>query len=347
MSPPSLRTEVGSVELPSPIMTASGTAGHGAELGAYVDLERLGALVVKSLAPFPWDGNPPLRVHATPAGMINSVGLQGPGLAAWLSDELPELERTGARVVVSIWGRTVDHYREAADALAGVGPAVVAVEVNISCPNTEAGNELFAHSAALTAAVLAATSGCGRPRWAKLSPNVGPQLADIAAAAADGGAEAVTLVNTYFGLCIDPVTGNPVLGGVRGGVSGPAIKPLAVRAVADVHAAHPDLRSSGWAGSRPPPTWWSSRGPGRRRSRSERQRSPIPEPVIGWAPNWSDGVLIRGSNGSSISSGPPVSARVDHAMTKIDQTRTMERRQRWAKRPRSSQAVLAMEHRKR
>ena len=243
-----LRATVGSVELPSPIMTASGTAGHGAELGAYLDLGRLGALVVKSLSPFPWAGNPPPRVHATASGMINSVGLQGPGLAAWLETELPPLRRTGARVVVSIWGRTVDHYREAAELLAPVGPEVVAVEVNISCPNTEAGNELFAHSPALTRDVLAATAACRRPRWAKLSPNVGPGLADIAAAAADGGADAVTLVNTYFGLRIDPVTGRPLLGGVRGGVSGPAIKPLAVRAVADVHAAHPDLPIIGVGG---------------------------------------------------------------------------------------------------
>jgi len=229
-------------------MTASGTAGHGAELGAYVDLTALGALVVKSLAPFAWDGNPAPRVHATTAGMINSVGLQGPGLAAWLDTELPELRRAGARVVVSVWGRTVDHYREAADLLADTGPEVIAVEVNISCPNTEAGNELFAHSSALTADVLAATEGCRRPRWAKLSPNVGPGLADIAAAAVDGGAEAVTLVNTYFGLSVDPTTRQPRLGGVRGGVSGPAIKPLAIRAVADVHAAHPEIPIIGVGG---------------------------------------------------------------------------------------------------
>ncbi len=243
-----LRTKIGSVELPSPIMTASGTAGHGAELGAHVDLAGLGALVVKSLAPFAWDGNPGPRVHATANGMINSVGLQGPGVAAWIDEELPELRRSGARVVASIWGRTVDHYREAADLLADVGPEVIAVEVNISCPNTEAGNELFAHSTALTSEVVAATAGCGRPRWAKLSPNVGPGLADIAGAAVDGGAEAVTLVNTYFGLSIDPVDGRPRLGGVKGGVSGPAIKPLALRAVADVHAARPDIPLIGVGG---------------------------------------------------------------------------------------------------
>lgn len=243
-----LRTKVGSIELPSPVMTASGTAGHGAELGAYVDLSSLGALVVKSLAPFAWEGNPAVRVHTTPAGMINSVGLQGPGVARWVTDELPELRESGARVVVSIWGRTVDHYREAAELLADVGPEVIAVEVNISCPNTEAGNQLFAHSTALTEEVLGATAGCARPRWAKLSPNVGPGLADIAAAAEAGGAEAVTLVNTFFGLSIDPSTGRPRLGGVRGGVSGPAIRPMAVRAVADVHAAHPNLPIIGVGG---------------------------------------------------------------------------------------------------
>lgn len=229
-------------------MTAAGTAGHGAELSAFVDLATLGAVVVKSLAHFAWEGNPALRVHATPAGMINSVGLQGPGLPAWIDHELPALVATGARIVVSIWGRTIDDYKQASELLADLGPEVIAVEVNISCPNTEHGNELFAHSPELTEAVIAATEGCRRPRWAKLSPNVGSGLADIAAAAHHGGAEAITLVNTYFGLSVDPVTGLARLGGVRGGVSGPAIRPLAVRAVADVHAAHPELPLIGVGG---------------------------------------------------------------------------------------------------
>lgn len=202
-----LTATVGSVVLPSPIMTAAGTAGHGAELGAYVDLSALGALVVKSLAHFAWDGNDPVRVHQTPAGMINSVGLQGPGVEGWLTQYLPELQRAKTRVVVSIWGRTVSDYELAAKALADAPADVVAVEVNISCPNTEAGNAMFAHSPEMTTEVMEATADCGRPRWAKLSPNVGPGLADIAKAAADGGAEAVTLVNTYFGLAIDPITG--------------------------------------------------------------------------------------------------------------------------------------------
>ncbi|MEZ5226481.1 MAG: dihydroorotate dehydrogenase [Acidimicrobiales bacterium] len=197
--------------------------------------------MVKSLAPFAWAGNAPIRVHQTPSGMINSVGLQGPGVEAWLVDELPELDAVGAAVVASIWGRSVDDYRAAAEMLADAPPCVVAVEVNISCPNTEKGNELFAHSADTTAAVVAATEACRRPRWAKLSPNVGTGLADIAGAAAEAGAEAVTLVNTYFGLSVDPVTRRPRLGNGAGGVSGPAIHPLAVKAVADVHARHPEL----------------------------------------------------------------------------------------------------------
>ncbi len=231
-------------------MTAAGTAGHGAELGAYGDLSRLGAVVVKSLAHFAWEGNPPRRVHRTPSGMINSVGLQGPGVARWIEDDLPTLERCGARVVASIWGRTVDDYRLAAQMLAPVADRLCAVEVNISCPNTESGNDLFAHSTSMTTEVIEATVDCRAPRWAKLSPNVGFKLPEIAAAAGAAGADAVTLVNTYFGLVLDPVTGAAVLGGGGGGVSGPAIRPLAVRAVADVRQACPDLPIIGVGGIR-------------------------------------------------------------------------------------------------
>ena len=249
-----LRTTVGTVSLPTPIMTASGTAGHGAELGAFMDLSSLGAVVVKSLAPFAWEGNPAVRVHQTPSGMINSVGLQGAGVDAWIEHELPLLEAADARVVASIWGRTVADYERAAAAISTTSRAVVAVEVNISCPNTDAGNELFAHDSAATRDVLAATEGAGRPRWAKLSPNVGPGLVGIAEAARLGGAEAVTVANTWFGLSIDPVTRRARLGAVTGpgsggGVSGPAIHPLAVRAVHTVHVAHPDLPIIGAGGA--------------------------------------------------------------------------------------------------
>jgi dihydroorotate dehydrogenase (NAD+) catalytic subunit len=244
-----LTTRIGSVVLPNPVMTASGTAGHGAELAPYVDLGSLGAVVVKSLSAEPWAGNPPLRVHELGQGMINSVGLQGPGVEAWLEHDLPPLLATGARVVASIWGRSTGDYERAATLLADAPAGVVAVEVNLSCPNTEAGRDLFAHSETATAEAIAATAGCRRPRWAKLSPNV-TDLVPIAAAAHAAGAEAVTLVNTVLGMAIDPDTGEYRLGsGPRGGgLSGPGIHPVAVRAVHDVHTALPDLPIVGVGG---------------------------------------------------------------------------------------------------
>lgn len=242
-----LGVRVGSVHLDAPVMTASGTAGHGDELAAYVDLARLGAVVVKSLGAEPWAGNPAPRVHQTAAGMLNSVGLQGPGVEVWRRDELPPLLDRGATVVASIWGRSVDDYARAAEALDGCPAEVVAVEVNLSCPNLDGGTHLFAHDPSATAAVLAVTEAAGRPRWAKLSPNT-DRLVEVAGAAADAGAEAVTLVNTVMGMVIDTETRRPVLGGRSGGLSGPAIHPVAVRAVHDVHAALPDLPIVGVGG---------------------------------------------------------------------------------------------------
>lgn len=244
---PELPTRVGSLELRNPVMTASGTAGHGAELARYVDLAGLGAVVTKSVSADPWPGNPAPRVHEATAGMLNAVGLQGRGVAAWLADELPPLLATGATVVASIWGRSIDDYRRAADLLADAPAGVVAVEVNLSCPNVEDRSGMFAHSAEATEAAMAVTAGCGRPRWAKLSPNTG-ELVAIAAAAERGGAEAVTLVNTVMGMAIDPATRTYRLGNGGGGLSGPAIHPVAVRAVHDVAAAHPGLPIVGAGG---------------------------------------------------------------------------------------------------
>jgi len=235
-----LSVQVGSVALRTPLMTASGTAGHGDELAPYVDLSSIGAVVTKSISADPWAGNPAPRVHETPAGMINSVGLQGPGIEFWLREELPAVLRTGATVVASIWGSTVDDYARAAEMLADAPPEVVAVEVNVSCPNHHDRNRMFAHSPDSTAEVVAVAARCGRPMWAKLSPNVA-DLASIARAAVDAGAEAVTLVNTVLGMIIDVEARRPLLGGGGGGLSGPAIHPVAVRAVHDVHAAHPDI----------------------------------------------------------------------------------------------------------
>jgi dihydroorotate dehydrogenase (NAD+) catalytic subunit len=238
---------VGSVELPNPVMTASGTSGHGAELAAYGDLGRLGAVVVKSLAAEPWPGNPAPRLHEAGAGIINSVGLQGPGVEAWLEDDLPALAAAGARVVASIWGRTVEEYAKAATALAAAPPELVAVEVNLSCPNLEGGRRLFAQSAADTAAAVDAALACNRPLWAKLTAQV-TDIAAITRSAVDAGAEAVTLINTVPALEIDVEARTVRLGGGGGGLSGPPVHPLAVRAVHDVHAALPGVPIVGVGG---------------------------------------------------------------------------------------------------
>ncbi len=228
-------------------MTASGTAGLGTELAPYLDLSSLGAVVVKSLSYEPWAGNPPPRLISTDAGMLNSVGLQNPGADAWLSDDLPALVAAGARVVASIWGLTVSAYEKAAAALASAPDAVVAVEVNLSCPNLEGGRHVFAHSASATADAVEAAAACGRPRWAKLSAEV-PDITEIGAAALGAGAEALTMVNTVRGLTIDPDARCYRLGAGGGGLSGPALRPVAVRAVRECRNAFSDAGLVGVGG---------------------------------------------------------------------------------------------------
>lgn len=252
---------VGSVELRSPILTASGTAGHGAELSSYFDLSELGAVVVKSLSAQPWAGNPAPRLWPLEGttGMLNSVGLQNRGVAHWLAEELPALAGTGAAVVASIWAFSVEGYEQAAAQLAAAvrraGPgdpagSIVAVEANISCPNVEDRRRMFAHSeAGVAAAVGAAAAGLDATvaLWAKLSPNV-TDLPALAGVAQRSGAEAVTLINTVMGMAIDPATGRHRLGGGGGGLSGPAVHPVAVRAVYETRAAWPDLPIVGVGG---------------------------------------------------------------------------------------------------
>ncbi len=250
-----MTAQVGPLRLPNPVMTASGTAGHGAELGAYFDLSRLGAVVVKSLSAEPWSGNPAPRLVPVAGGMLNSIGLQNPGVEAWLLRDLPDLARSGARVVVSVWGRTAVDYavvgRRLARGLRDRGPAsptavashpVVAVEANISCPNIEDRQRMFSHSAEGTIAPLRALAEAleptGLPIWAKLSPNV-TDLVAIAQAALAGGASGLTLVNTLMGMAIDPSTGRARLGAGGGGLSGPALHPVAVRAVYECRRALP------------------------------------------------------------------------------------------------------------
>lgn len=247
---------VGALTLRSPVLTASGTSGHGAELSAYMDLSALGAVVTKSVSADPWAGNPSPRLAPLEAGMLNSVGLDNPGVQAWLATDLPPLAATGATVVASVWGRRTSDYRAVAATLAaaradGRLPGVVAVEANISCPNVEDRRRIFAHdpdiAAEVTAAAAAGLEGSGLPLWVKLSPNV-TDLPTVAVAVVGAGADALTLVNTMMGLALDPATGTPRLGNGGGGLSGPALHPVAVRAVYECRAALPDVPIVGVGG---------------------------------------------------------------------------------------------------
>ncbi len=237
-----MAVDVGPLRLPNPIVAASGTFGHGAEVAALCDPARVGAVTTKSVAVFASAGNPPLRVAEAPGGgMINSVGLPGPGIDAWIANDLPALEAYGARVIASIWGRTIADYENAARSLQPVATRVVAIEVNLSCPNVEQRAHVFAHApettGAATRAVVDALGGA-TPIFAKLSPNV-TDLVEIAGAALDAGASGLTLVNTVMGLVVDAARRAPRLGAGGGGVSGPPIKPVALRAVWEVARAYP------------------------------------------------------------------------------------------------------------
>ncbi|MFM8871738.1 MAG: dihydroorotate dehydrogenase [Actinomycetota bacterium] len=239
----------GGVRARNPIFLASGTAGHGAELAPYMPLDKLGGIVVKSLSADAWTGNPAPRVHPTASGMLNSVGLQGDGVPQWTQHDLPELEAVGAKVVASIWGRSVADYARAAELLRPVSARLLAVEVNLSCPNLEGRSAIFAHDADLSAQVLAVVRAelPSSALWAKLSANT-DRIVDIAGSVHAAGADAVTLVNTMLGLMIDTNTRRPVLGNGGGGLSGRAIHPIAVRAIHDVRRAHSALPIVGVGG---------------------------------------------------------------------------------------------------
>lgn len=238
---------VGSVHLRQPVLTASGTAGHSTELNHYFNMSQIGATVVKSLFATPWPGNPAPRVHPTPAGMINAVGLQGPGMAEWIAKDLPECEKHGVTVVASIWGRTVEEYRQAAEMLAPVAHRITALEVNLSCPNLEGRGGIIAHDAEMSANVIAACAATGTPLWAKLSPNT-DRLIAIAESVVEAGAESLTLTNTLLGMLLNTDTAKPVLGNGGGGVSGRAMFPVALRAVFDVRKAIPHIPIVGVGG---------------------------------------------------------------------------------------------------
>jgi dihydroorotate dehydrogenase (NAD+) catalytic subunit len=246
-----LTTDLAGLTLPNPVMTASGCAAAGRELDQFFDVAELGAVVTKSIMREPRSGRPTPRMAETPSGMLNSIGLQGPGIDAFLAYDLPWLVRRGARPVVSIAGSTVGEYVELARRV-GASDGVAAIEVNISCPNVENRGLVFACDPAQAATVTAAVRrevSRDLPVFAKLSPDV-TDIVGIAESVMTAGATGLSMINTLLGIAIDPETLRPVLGGVTGGLSGPAIRPVAVRCVWQVHAAMPDVPIIGIGGIR-------------------------------------------------------------------------------------------------
>jgi len=242
-------TTLGNAALPNPILTASGCAGSGKELSQFFPLTDLGAIVTKSIMIKARSGRATPRMAETPSGMLNSIGLQGPGVDQFLQNDIPWLAEQGARTIVSIAGETVEDYAVLARRMRNL-PGVVALEVNISCPNVENRGMVFScHPETARAAIEAVRRNIGGelPIIAKLSPDV-TDIVAIAREVADAGADGVALINTLLGMVIDTSLMLPKLAQKTGGLSGPAIRPVAVRAVYQVHAALPKLPILGMGG---------------------------------------------------------------------------------------------------
>ncbi|MGH7360692.1 MAG: dihydroorotate dehydrogenase [Candidatus Methylomirabilales bacterium] len=229
MKKPSLAVELGGLRLKNPVMTASGTCGYAEELAPYANLSGLGAVVVKTITLLPRVGNPAPRIAETPSGMLNSIGLQNVGIEAFLRAKLPILRRLKVPLLVNIAGKSVEEYAELAKRLEGV-PGVAALELNISCPNVAGGLDYGTDPQLTREVVRAVKQVSSVPVIPKLSPNV-TDITLIARAAADGGADALSLINTLLGVAIDPHSRRPKIHTVTGGLSGPAIKPVALRMV--------------------------------------------------------------------------------------------------------------------
>jgi dihydroorotate dehydrogenase (NAD+) catalytic subunit len=246
-----LETRLGAVVLPNPIMTAAGCGGLGPELARFFDVARLGALVTPSITPRARAGRPAPRLAETPSGVLNATGLQGPGIDTFLSRDLPWLAERGARTILSIAGNSVEEFAEVAGRL-GTAPGVTAVEINTSCPNLEDRGLMFAAHPSAAAEVVRAVrtrTPRGVPVLAKLSADV-TDVVGVAMACADAGADGLSMINTLHGMAIDTTTLRPRLAGVTGGLSGPAVRPVAVRCVYQVHAALPEVPIVGMGGVR-------------------------------------------------------------------------------------------------
>ncbi len=238
---------LGPLVLKNPIVTASGTFGYGLEFADFLDLGKLGALCTKGLSLLPHAGNVPPRICETPAGMLNAIGLQNIGVKSFLREKLPRLRELGATVIANVWGDLEEDYVAVVRALEGT-EGIAAVELNISCPNVEKGGMLFGNSPSATGSLVSRVrAATGYPLIVKLSPNA-PDLVASARAAYESGAEILSLVNTFVGMAIDPETARPRLSFGTGGLSGPAIKPLAVWMVYRVARALPGVPLMGIGG---------------------------------------------------------------------------------------------------
>lgn len=249
MLPVDMSTTLGNAWFPSPIFTASGCASSGKELAQFFPLKDIGAVVTKSVMTKPRHGRPTPRMAETPSGMLNSIGLQGPGIDTFLAQDVPWLLEEKARVIVSIAGETIEEYSTLARKLRSVS-GLSAVEVNISCPNVENRGLVFACDPDASRRVIDGvrkTIGGELPIIAKLSPDV-TDLPAIAKGVVEAGADALALINTVLGMVINIDSMKPHLGGKTGGLSGPAIKPIAVRAIYQVHAALPSVPILGMGG---------------------------------------------------------------------------------------------------
>jgi dihydroorotate dehydrogenase (NAD+) catalytic subunit len=249
MSAVDLSTTLGNAWFPAPIFTASGCASSGKELAQFFPLKDIGAVVTKSVMTKPRHGRPTPRMAETPSGMLNSIGLQGPGIDAFLASDVPWLIAQGARVIVSIAGETADEFAVLARKIRATG-GISAIEVNISCPNVENRGLVFATDCDTSARVIDSVRkiiGGEIPIIAKLTPDV-TDIVSVAKAVSDSGADAVALINTILGMVINVDSMRPHLGGKTGGLSGPAIRPVAVRAIYQVHNALPQLPILGMGG---------------------------------------------------------------------------------------------------
>lgn len=235
---PDLSIDFAGIKLKNPVLTASGTFGYGQEFAEFVDLNKLGGIIVKGISLKPIKGNPPPRIWETPSGMLNAIGLENPGVDVFLAEKLPYLRKFDIAVIVNMFGYSLEDYVGVAERLDGV-PGIAGIEVNISCPNVKAGGMAFGTDVKATAGLLTAVRRATRfPLIAKLSPNV-TDVTVFAKAARDAGCDGLSLINTLLGMAIDVRCRKPRLANCTGGLSGPAVRPVAVRMVWQVARAVP------------------------------------------------------------------------------------------------------------